>query len=198
MSNQANLINLEILRMARDLVTNEYIDRRAQLHNKWLNDCNDQFGTLPYPDIPPYPTESDVVARAQTLLNFLLDNNQKVGGVIKDSDSIETNLSKIDEPAIPPICEPVLENIISECTGPTGVGIENLPADEVCTGPTGTAETDLAVSKSKSKSKVPMPPEEFDLIYARSKSNYRENNDSTALSNIIPGLMRNIKNSSVV
>lgn len=73
---------LEILRMARELVINEHTDRRAQLHNNWLYESEQLWKTrrmkLKYPDIPPYPTEQDVLERAQTLLKFLVLGNNKV------------------------------------------------------------------------------------------------------------------------
>ena len=78
MSNEVNPVNLEILRIAKDLVINEYTDRRAQDHNKWLRESEEMWRSkqvkLPYPDIPPYPTEVDIVKRAQTLFAFLTEN----------------------------------------------------------------------------------------------------------------------------
>jgi len=72
---------LEILRMARELVVNEHTDRRAQLHNAWLYESEKAWATqrikLKYPDIPPYPTEQDVLERAQTLLKFIVLGNNK-------------------------------------------------------------------------------------------------------------------------
>jgi hypothetical protein len=71
-------IALEILKMARELVLNEYTDKRAQDHNKWLAEFETVWKNnrvrLPYPDIPPYPTEKEIVKRAQTLMDFIHDN----------------------------------------------------------------------------------------------------------------------------
>jgi hypothetical protein len=73
---------LEILKIARDLVINEHTDRRAELHNKWLVDSERLWRTsklkLPYPPIPPYPTESDIVKRAKTLIEFVDSQNSTV------------------------------------------------------------------------------------------------------------------------
>lgn len=78
MSKGYDPIALEILKMARELVINEYTDRRAQDHNKWLADFEVVWKNnrvrLPYPDIPPYPTETEIVTRAQTLMRFLHQN----------------------------------------------------------------------------------------------------------------------------
>lgn len=66
---------LEILRMARELVINEYTDKRAQIHNAWVSESEQVWATnkvkLPYPPIPPYPTEDVIVARAQKLFAFI-------------------------------------------------------------------------------------------------------------------------------
>lgn len=76
MENDSEKMLLEILRMARELVINEYVDRRAQDHNNWLYESERLWATrrikLQYPEIPPYPTEKEIVERAQTLLKFLI------------------------------------------------------------------------------------------------------------------------------
>ena len=78
MDTKFELANLEILKMARDLVINEYTDRRAEMHNKWLIESDHLWQTqklrLSYPSIPPYPTEHEILARAQVLLDFIKTN----------------------------------------------------------------------------------------------------------------------------
>ena len=67
-------VKLEILRMAREIVNNEYVDKRAQDHNKWLADSEKLSSRgikIPYPDIPPYPDEAVVIAKAKSLLGFV-------------------------------------------------------------------------------------------------------------------------------
>lgn len=75
MENDQSSINLEILRMARELVINEYTDRRAEVHNKWLVEAEHLWRSqrlrVAYPTIPPYPTEYDIVERAERLMKFL-------------------------------------------------------------------------------------------------------------------------------
>jgi hypothetical protein len=75
-------IALEILKIARELVLNEYTDKRAQDHNKWLADFETVWKNtrirLPYPDIPPYPTETEIVKRAQVLMDFIHDNYTEI------------------------------------------------------------------------------------------------------------------------
>jgi hypothetical protein len=70
-----DLTNLELLRLATELAYSDYNNRRANLHNQWLVD-NDKmkrmYGTsVPYPAIPPYPTEEEIVAKAKKLIEFL-------------------------------------------------------------------------------------------------------------------------------
>ena len=87
-------VKLEILRMAREIVNNEYIDKRAQDHNKWLADSEKLASRgikIPYPDIPPYPDESVVIAKAKSLLGFV--------GV---QDTEEVHAMKREETAPPP------------------------------------------------------------------------------------------------
>lgn len=70
-----NEINLEILRIAKQLVINDYVDKRAELHNQWVTQSDLLWKTrgvkLGYPTIPPYPNEDDICAAANKLLKFL-------------------------------------------------------------------------------------------------------------------------------
>ena len=75
MNKDDKIILLELLKMARELVINEYIDKRAQDHNDWLVQsdvawCNHRM-KLAYPAFPPYPTEIDILNRAKALHSFL-------------------------------------------------------------------------------------------------------------------------------
>jgi hypothetical protein len=81
MSKAHDPVALEILKIARELVINEYTDRRAQDHNRWLADFEVAWKNnrikLPYPDIPPYPTEKEIVGRAQVLMDFIHKNYEE-------------------------------------------------------------------------------------------------------------------------
>lgn len=100
MTEKINPITLEILRMAKEIVINEYTDRRAQEHNQWLKDSEETWRTkrvkLPYPDIPPYPTEVEIVKRGQTLFAFLKTNEVEV----------EDSLVNPPRPKVPDWVEP--------------------------------------------------------------------------------------------
>jgi hypothetical protein len=107
-SRQYDPIALEILKMARELVLNEYTDRRAQDHNKWLADFESVWKNtrvrLPYPDIPPYPTETEIVKRAQTLMDFIHDNYTQT---TVDNSVVETSV--VDDQEIAVILETEIE-----------------------------------------------------------------------------------------
>lgn len=126
MSSEAILTRMELLRIARELVVNEYIDRRAQDHNSWLANSDMAWRTqkvkLPYPAFPAYPSETDIIARAN-ILNEFINGVTPVPSVvvpIEEPQSLaEPALieSVIDEVVIPPEEEPVeepIEEIVKE------------------------------------------------------------------------------------
>lgn len=125
MENSTEQMLLEILRMARELVINEYTDRRAQDHNEWLYESERLWATrrmkLKYPIIPPYPTEQDIIERAQILLKFLvLGDNEPAQPIILPVDlpqpvEVQPEVEEVvpepivEETQVEPIVEPVVE-----------------------------------------------------------------------------------------
>ena len=113
MSNNDNPANLEILRMAREIVHNEYIDAKAQLHNKWLVDADLLWRSsrmrLVYPPFPPYPTEDVIVARAKVLLNFLSKEETLAEPPVEEQPiSIEDTSVEVEKFAeLPAVDQPV-------------------------------------------------------------------------------------------
>lgn len=97
MSSDRVTINLEVLRMAREMVNIEYLESKAQLHNQWLAESDLLWRTsrrrLVYPPFPPFPTEDVIVARAKVLLEFL----SKVDSPAAPFPSI-TQVSSVEEP----------------------------------------------------------------------------------------------------
>jgi len=107
--------NLEILRMAREIVINEHTDRRAEMHNQWLVESNELWRTrrvrLAYPAIPPYPTENDIIARAQKLLEFastisgdeIIEDSANISATVTEpkvaSSTPDATKDRVDEPA---------------------------------------------------------------------------------------------------
>ena len=85
---------LELLRMARELLNEEYINKRAEDHNKWVADADVAWKTqgikLPYPPFAPYPKESEIVAKALTLYNFLKSSSEKPAGMISNVTVLPT------------------------------------------------------------------------------------------------------------
>jgi hypothetical protein len=83
-------VNFEILKITRELVINEYTDRRAEQHNKWLVESEHLWRTqrlrLAYPTIPPYPTEEDIIRRAKLLIEFVQKEESK-------KDVVDTTLT---------------------------------------------------------------------------------------------------------
>lgn len=98
MENLTNFTSLEILKIAKELVINEHIDRRAEIHNRWLVESEYLWKTrklrLAYPSIPPYPTEIDIVLRAKTLMEFLnsITYTQQLDKIEPPQEEIATEL----------------------------------------------------------------------------------------------------------
>ena len=105
-----NVSRLELLRMSREMVINEHVDRRAELHNKWVNESEELWKTkrqrLAYPSIPPYPTEKDILERAKALLDFISDtptteiksvNPEKSNSIVEeDKTQLDTVTEKLE------------------------------------------------------------------------------------------------------
>lgn len=95
----------ELLKMARELLNEEYINRRAEDHNKWVAECDVAWKTrgikLPYPPFAPYPTEAEIIAKASSLYSFLS----------ADQPAAET-------PATPPIASSSVEFAMEISKGP--------------------------------------------------------------------------------
>jgi hypothetical protein len=68
-------IRLELLKMARDMLSDDYFGKREQISNDWSTKCDTakNKGEDPpaHPGFPPYPSESDIIAKAQVLNGFV-------------------------------------------------------------------------------------------------------------------------------
>ena len=64
-------IRLELLKMARDMLNDDYYGKREQISNQWSVDCDTAKlkGEDPpkHPGYPPFPSESEVITKAATL-----------------------------------------------------------------------------------------------------------------------------------
>lgn len=68
-------IRLELLKMAQGIIEQEYFAKREVIANQYATDCDDakiQGKTPPtHPGFPPYPPESEIIAKAQALNTFV-------------------------------------------------------------------------------------------------------------------------------
>jgi hypothetical protein len=68
-------IRLELLKMARDMLTEEYYGKRDQLSHDWqvkVESAKLNGQAIPdHPTLPPYPSESEIIAKAQALNGFV-------------------------------------------------------------------------------------------------------------------------------
>lgn len=106
---------LEILKMARDIVNNEYIDIRGRMHNQWMVDSERVWLTekrkLEYPKFPPFPSEEEIVKRARVFVDFLdeklpdsnvdITTNHVCGSEHMGSSPTEKSVIIVDEVSIP-------------------------------------------------------------------------------------------------
>ena len=70
---------LELLKMARDLLNENYINKRAEDHNKWVVENDAMWRTwrrqAPYPPFAEYPTDEDIVKAARNLYKFIYEED---------------------------------------------------------------------------------------------------------------------------
>jgi hypothetical protein len=68
-------IRLELLKMAKDMLTDDYHTKRDALNQQWHSqvDAAKIAGTSSpdFPALPPFPTEEEIVKRAETLNQFV-------------------------------------------------------------------------------------------------------------------------------
>ena len=72
-------IRLELLKMAKDMLTDYYFSEKDRLSEDWhvkVESAKLNGQTIPeHPNYPPYPSETDVINKAQ-LLNGFVSNIQ--------------------------------------------------------------------------------------------------------------------------
>jgi hypothetical protein len=68
-------IRLELLKMARDMLGDDYFGKRETISNQWSTDCETAKinGQEPpkHPGYPPFPSEQEVINKAKTLNDFV-------------------------------------------------------------------------------------------------------------------------------
>jgi len=68
-------IRLELLKMAKDLLLEDYISNKERLINEWqvkVESAKLNGQAIPdHPDFPTYPTENEIINKAQALNGFV-------------------------------------------------------------------------------------------------------------------------------
>jgi hypothetical protein len=76
MDDQAEL-RLKVLELAREMLHNAYVETKARIHNEWSLKADVTWKTtqrmLPYPQLPNYFTETDVLHKVIPLWQFVRD-----------------------------------------------------------------------------------------------------------------------------
>ena len=65
-------IRLELLHLAKEILSTPVHDKRSSLSDEYhskLNDAN--RGILPYPTMPEFPSSTDIVCKAEELKKFV-------------------------------------------------------------------------------------------------------------------------------
>lgn len=68
-------IRLELLKMAKDMLTDSYFSEKSRLSEDWhvkVDSAKLNGQSIPdHPNYPSYPTEHDIISKAQTLNGFV-------------------------------------------------------------------------------------------------------------------------------
>lgn len=75
-------IRLELLKMAKDMLNDEYYGKREVISNEWstkVEVAKINGGEMPvHPGFPSYPSEIEIIAKAQTLNGFVSNIPQDI------------------------------------------------------------------------------------------------------------------------
>lgn len=76
-------IRLELLKMAKEMLVDEFHSKKDTASQDWNIKVENarHAGAQPpeHPALPPYPSESDIIAKATTLNGFVSNTQQEVG-----------------------------------------------------------------------------------------------------------------------
>lgn len=94
-----NPSNVELLKIAKDLVYSEYASKKNDIHEKWVVESlylwQTQQVRLAYPELPPYPTDRDIVDRAKSLVEFINTPRPDLGDM--STNNITINNTNVQE-----------------------------------------------------------------------------------------------------
>lgn len=89
-----NPSNVELLKIASDIVMSEYLSRKNDIHEKWIIESlylwQTQNTRLAYPTLPPYPTDRDILDKAKSLVDFLNTPRPDLGEDIMEAKTVNT------------------------------------------------------------------------------------------------------------
>lgn len=84
-------IRLELLKMAKEMLTEDYYGKREVVSNDWqtkVESAKINGGTIPdHPGFPAYPVETEIIAKAQVLNGFVSNIPNAVEKVSKKSST---------------------------------------------------------------------------------------------------------------
>ena len=84
-------IRLELLKMAKEMLTEDYYGKREVVSNDWqtkVESAKINGGTIPdHPGFPAYPVETEIIAKAQVLNGFVSNIPNAVEKVSKKSSA---------------------------------------------------------------------------------------------------------------
>jgi hypothetical protein len=90
----------ELLKMARDLLIEDYINQRAMEHNKWVEDNDEMWRKFrrraPYPAFTPYPTDQDIIKAAEKFYSFAF-KGESIGEPVQEEISQPSTADPIAE-----------------------------------------------------------------------------------------------------
>lgn len=75
-------IRLELLKLSKDMLEQEYMSKREVAHNNWQvasENARIQGQNLPtQPEFPPFPSEQEIINKAQALNGFVSNISEPV------------------------------------------------------------------------------------------------------------------------
>ena len=122
----------ELIKIAREILNEEYLNKRAEDHNRWIaaNDIAKLHNRMrvPYPPFVQFPTEAIILQKARALYAFVYDESaeQAVKSFPKPevlvvhvpapipAPVVIVEEPIIEEPSIVEIIEEVIEEVIEE------------------------------------------------------------------------------------
>lgn len=157
---EENKKRVELLKLARHMLNEEYLKDRASAYVQWSTDSDRAWKEkgikLPFPPTPPMPSEADIVARALDLYNHINAPKQESAPVKNDpaptveaapkikaeptADPIVEAAPKVKsspvvevvaEPAVKVIAEPVIEPVVEVIAEPVVEPAVEVPAEPI-------------------------------------------------------------------